>query len=168
MALGIGWAGILLLAPFVPWPRKLGRFGCLLLGLGLCALMGLAFGGHWGRGMFSEITAVACAVLLQFLVFALAVALSLAGWSVRRGFAHPRFLGWLLLWLILVWLALTIPCVAFSALGRGEALAGVLTIAGLASLGSFVVTLPFLALSAANPLYRERFRQLVLPPEPTS
>jgi hypothetical protein len=168
MALGFGWAGMLLVAPLAPWPRKLGRFGCLLLGLGLFALLGLAFAGHWGQGMFSEITAVACAVMLQFLVFALAAALSLAGWSVRRRFTNPGFLGWVLLWLIVVWLTLTIPCVAFSALGRGEALAGVLSIAGLASLGSFVVTLPFLALSAANPLYRERLRQLVLPPESTN
>ena len=142
--------------------------GSLLLGLGLFALLGLTFGGHWGQGMFSEITAVACAVMLQFLVFALAAALSLAGWSVRQRFATPGFLGWVLLWLILVWLALAIPCVALSALGRGEALAGVLAIAGLAFLLSFVVTLPFLALSAANPLYRERLRHLVLPPEPTS
>jgi hypothetical protein len=167
LALGFGWAGMLLLAPLAPWPRKLGRFGCLLLGLGLFALLGLAFGRHWGKGMFSEITDVVCAVLLQFLVFALAAALSLAGWSVRRRFANPGFLGWVLLWLILVWLTLTIPCVALSALGRGEALAGVLAIAGLASLVSFVVTLPFLALGAANPLYGQRLRQLVLPPEPT-
>ena len=151
-ALGFGWTGMLLLAPLAPWPRKLGRFGCLLLGLGPFALLGLAFGGHWGQGMFSELTAVACAVILQFLVFALAAALSLAGWSVRRRFSHPRFLGWVLLWLIVVWLALAIPCVALSALARGEALAGVLALAGLGSLVSFVVTLPFLALSAANPL----------------
>jgi len=168
MSLGFGWAGMLLLAPLAPWPHKLGRFGCLLLGLGPFALLGLAFGHHYGQGMFSEITDVVCAVLLQFLVFALAAALSLAGWSVRRRFATPGFLGWVLLWLILVWLTLTIPCVALSALGRGEALAGFLAIAGLASLVSFVVTLPFLALSAANPLYRERLRQLVVPPEPTS
>jgi hypothetical protein len=168
MALGFGWAGMLLLTPLAAWPRKLGRFGCLLLGLGLFALLGLAFGRRWGQGMFSEITAVACAVMLQLLVFALAAALSLAGWSARRRFTTPGFLGWVLLWLILVWLALTIPCVALSALGRGEALAGVLTVAGLASLVSFVVTLPFLVLSAANPLYRQRLRQLVVPPEPTN
>lgn len=168
LALGFGWAGMLLLAPFASWPRKLGRFGCLLLGLGLFALLGLAFGRDWGQGIFSEITDVVCAVLLQFLVFAMAAALSLAGWSVRQRFTAPGFLGWLLLWLILVWLALTIPCVALSALGRGEALAGVLAIAGLASLVSFVVTLLFLALGAANPLYRQRLRQIVMPPEPTS
>lgn len=167
LALGFGWAGMLLLAPLAPCPRKLGRFGCLLLGLGLFALLGLAFGRDWGKGMFSEITDVVCAVLLQFLVFALAAALSLAGWSVRRRFANSGFLGWVLVWLILVWLTLTIPCVALSALGRAEALAGVLAIAGLASLVSFVVTLPFLALGAANPLYRQRLRQLIVPTEPT-
>ena len=167
MALGFGWAGMLLLAPLAHYPRKLGRFGCLLLGLGLFALLGLAFGRDWGKGMFSEITDVVCAVLLQFLVFALAAALSLAGWSVRRRFANWGFLGWVLLWLILVWLTLTIPCAALSAPGRAEALAGVLAIAGLASLVSFVVTLPFLALGAANPLYRERLRQLVVPTDPT-
>jgi hypothetical protein len=70
--------------------------------------------------------------------------------------------------LIVVWLALIIPCVALSALGRGVALAGVLAIAGLGSLISFVVTLLFLTLGAANPLYRQRLRQIVVPPEPTS
>ena len=168
MALGFGWGGMLLLAPLAPWPRKLGRFGCLLLGLGVFALLGLALGRDWGQGMLGDLMGVVCAVMLQFLVFALAAALSLAGWSARRRFTTPGFLGWVLFWLIVVWLALIIPCVALSALGRGEALAGVLAIAGLDSLVSFVVTLLFLTLGAANPLYRQRLRQLVVPPEPTS
>ena len=66
MALGFGWAGTLLLAPLAPWPRQLGRFGCLLLGLGVFALLGLAFSGDWEHGMFSEILNVFCAVMLQF------------------------------------------------------------------------------------------------------
>ena len=168
MALGFGWAGMLLLAPSAPWLRKLGRFGCLLLGLGVFALLGLALSRDWGQGILSELMDVVCAVMLQFLIFALAAALSFAGWSARRRFTTPGFLGWVLLWLIVVWLALIIPCVALSALGRGVALAGVLAIAGLGSLVSFVVTLLFLTLGAANPLYRQRLRQLVVPPEPTN
>jgi len=166
MALGFGWAGTLLLAPLAPWPHKLGRFGCLLLGLGLFALLGLAFSGDWEQGMFNEILNVLCAVMLQFLVFALAAALSLAGWAVRRRFTLPGFLKWFLLWLIVIWLALIIPWVTLNSLGRGEALAGVFIMAGLCSLASFVVTLPFMALFAANPLYRQRLEQLVVPHEP--
>ena len=167
VALGLGWAGMLPLAPLAPWPRKLGRFGCLLLGLGVFALLGMAFSRDWEKGTFMEIIDIVCAVLLQFAVFALAAALSLAGWSVRRRLTIPGLLKWLFLWLILVWLALIIPCVTLNSLGRGEALAGVFVIAGLVSLVSFVVTLPFLALGAANPLYRQRLRQLVVPPEST-
>jgi len=132
------------------------------------ALLGLALSRDWGQGILSELMDVVCAVMLQFLIFALAAALSFAGWSARRRFTTPGFLGWVLLWLIVVWLALIIPCVALSALGRGEALAGVLAIAGLGSLVSFVVTLLFLTLGAANPLYRQRLRQLVVPTVPTS
>ena len=168
VALGLGWAGMLPLAPLAPWPRKLGRFGCLLLGLGVFALLGMAFSRDWEKGTFMEIIDIVCAVLLQFAVFALAAALSLAGWSVRRRFTIPGLLKWLFLWLILVWLALIIPCVTLNLLGRGEALAGLFIMAGLGSLASFVVTLFFMALVAANSLYRQRLRQLVVPPEPTS
>ena len=167
MALGFGWAGMLLLAPSAPWPRKLGRFAGLLLGLSVFALLGLAFGRDWGRGMFSELTDLACAVLLQFLVFGLAAALSFAGWFTRRRFTTPAFLGWSVLWLILVWLALAVPYAALNVLGGSEALVAVLALAGSASLVSFVVTLPFLVLAATNPLYRQRLQQLVVPPDLT-
>jgi hypothetical protein len=89
--------------------------------------------------------------------------LSFAGWFVRRRFTTPAFLGWIVLWLVLVWLALAAPCAALKVLGGSRALVAVLAVAGSASLGSFVVTLPFLVLAAANPLYRQRLQQLVLP-----
>ena len=166
MALGFGWAGLLLLATSAAWPRRLGRFGCLLFGLSIVALPGLAFSRNWGQGMFSDLTDLVSGVLLQFLVFGLAAALSLAGWSVRRRFTVPRLLGRCALWLIVVWLVLAIPCATLNALGRGEALPGVLVTVGMASLVSLVVALPFLALAAANSLYRQRLQQLVVPPEP--
>ena len=165
MALGFGWAGMLLLAPAAPWPRRLGRFAGLLLGLGVFALLGLAFGRDWGQGIFSELTDMACAVMLQFMVFGLAAALSFAGWFTRRRFTTPAFLGWTVLWLILVWLALAVPYAALNVLGGSQALVAVLAIAGSGSLISFVVTLPFLVLAAANPLYRQRLQQIVVPPD---
>jgi hypothetical protein len=164
--LGFGWTATLLLAPSAVWPRKLGRFGCLLLGLGGFALLGLALGRAWERGMSEELTAAVCAVMLQFVVFALAAALSLAGWSVRRRFTLPAFLGWVFLWLIVVWLALIIPCATLSSLGGASALPGLLAIAGGWSLASCLVTLAFLVLGAANPLYHQRLQQLVVPPGP--
>jgi hypothetical protein len=165
MALGFGWAGILLLVPSALGSVKLDRFGCLLLGLGVFALLGLAFSRDWERGMFMGIMGLICAVLLQFAVFALAAALSLAGWFARRRFNLPGLLKWFLLWLIAVWLVLIIPCVTLSALGRGEALVGVLILAGLGSLASLVASVPFLVLGTTNPLYRQRLQQLLVPPE---
>jgi hypothetical protein len=165
MALGFGWAATLLLAPWAPWPPKLGRWGSLLLILGVFALPGLAFGRNWGEGMFDEIMQLVCAVVLQFVVFALATAASFAGWSVRRRFTIPGFLGWLFLWLIVVWLILAIPCVILTSFGRGEVVTAVLIIAGCCSVGSLVVSLPFLALGTLNLTLRQRLQQVVMPPE---
>jgi hypothetical protein len=63
---------------------------------------------------------------------------------------------------------LIIPCVTLNSLGHEQVLSAVLAMAGVRSLGSFVVALPFMALVAANPLYRQRLQQLVVLPEPTS
>ena len=165
-AMGFGWAGTLLLAPWAPWPRKLGRFVCLLLGLGVFGLLGLALGHEWERGMFDGIQEIVCAVVLQFVVFALAAALSFAGWSARQRFSLPRLVGWFLFWLIVVWLALVIPCVTLTSFGGSELVVAVLILAGCCFLVSFVATLPFLLLGAVNHLYRKRLQQLVMPPQP--
>ena len=167
MALGFGWAATLLLAPWAPWPPKLGRWGSLLLVLGVFTLPGLALGHDWGQGMFDEIMALVCAVVLQFVVFALATAVSLAGWSVRRRFSIPKLVGWLFLWLIVVWVALAIPCVALTSFTNSEAMVAVLILVSGCSLGSFVVTLPFLVLGTVSSAVRHRFQQVMLPPEPS-
>ena len=166
MAVGFGWAATLLLAPWAPWPRKLGRWGGLLLVLGVFALAGLALGHDWGQGMFDEIMALVCAVVLQFVVFALATAVSFAGWSVRRRFSIPKLVGRLFLWLIVVWVALAIPCVALTSFSNSEVMVAVLILVACCSLGSFVVTLPFLVLGTVNATLRHRLQQVMLPPEP--
>jgi hypothetical protein len=165
-ALGFGWAAALLLAPWAPWPRKLGRWGSLLLSLGVFALLGLALGHNWGEEMFDGIMELVCAVVLQFVVFALATAASFAGWSARRRFTMLRLGGWLSLWLIVAWVALAIPSVILTAFGDGDMVVALLLVAGWCCLGSWVVTLPFLLLGAASPTVRQRLQQVMMPPEP--
>lgn len=168
MALGFGWAAMLLLAPWAPWPRDLGRFGWQLLVLGLFGLLGLALGRDWGNENFMDIMSIVYPVLLQFVVFALAAALSFAGWFVRGRFGIPVFLKWFCFWLIVVWLLLAVPCVALASFGGRQASVAVLTLAACCSLASFVAALPFLVLATVSPMFRRRFQQLAVPSEPRS
>jgi len=167
MAIGFGWAAALLLAPWVPRRQWLSRFGFMLAVFGAFGLLGLAFGRDCGQGMFDDLLQILCAVLLQFAVFALAAAVSLAGWFARQRFTLPGFLKWFVLWLIVVWAALATPCMILVSFGHQDTLNGLFVVTGFCSLGSFVASLPFLALSAASCLFRRRLRQLSAPPEPT-
>lgn len=167
MAMGFGWAATLLLAPGVPRRPRLSRLGFLLAVFGTFGLLELALGHDWGQGMFEDLMQMLCAVLLQFMVFALAAAVSLAGWCVRRRFTLPGFLQWFVLWLIVTWATLACPCVILVSLGHRDALTGLLGVAGFCALSSLVASLPFLALSAANSLFRQRLRQISVPAEPT-
>ncbi len=162
-ALAFGWTASLLLVPLALRPTKPARFPFLLLGLTVFSLLELALGYDWKEETFVD---VVCALALQFMVFGLAAALSLAGRSASRRFTIPRLLGWLVLWSLVVWLALAVPPVSLSLLGNREALYGISAAIGCCCLISLLMTLPFLALAAAVPRYRQRLEQLAVPPQP--
>ena len=111
---------------------------------------------------------------LSGLVFA--GALNLTGWISRRRFGGVRVSLRLLFWLCALW----VPATALIGLvgtlvygGRFEWLY-LFLVAGVLSLVSFVLLLPFLILSFTNAFYRERLRALLrlpaesVPPPPVS
>ncbi len=159
-ALAFGWAAMLLLVPTALGPQKLGPFAFLLVSLTASSLLALATGHGWQGEMFMDII---CAVALQFMAFGLAAALKLAGCSTARRFTFPRFCGWFAIWSILVWVALGIPMATLSLLGHSQALPGVLGIVACCCAICFGVSLPFLLLAAAVPIFRERLRATAVP-----
>jgi hypothetical protein len=137
----------------------------------LCVLFALA-----GFSAF-DFCAAHCASLgqaecLSFAVFlgvgtlTSAVALSLAGWLGRRRYRAWALYPWLLASLLVVWMAVALPffIVATASNGGIPWLEFFLPV-GCVAAGNFALLLPFLILSSACSLYRERLQQLLhVPP----
>lgn len=161
-ALALGWAAALLLGPSLSPQSHRGPFTYLLLTLGIFSLFSLAAGHDWSTETFMQFFV---AVALEFIVFAVAAALSLAGRSISRRFTAPRLIGWFALWSLVIWLALGIPLVTLTLLSGGEAMAGVAGVVGCCWCISFVVSSLFLLL-AVVPCHRQRLQALLQPPRP--
>ena len=119
-------------------------------------------GASWGEFWPYLAILLGCAGLI------VALALTLAGFCVRRRFGRWRFLLWLTAWVLLGWAATVPPLVLAisAAVGQGpdwtEAVLGMLVI----SLLTIGVLLPLVLLSFFQPFYRTRFRAWLNLPQP--
>jgi hypothetical protein len=109
-------------------------------------------------------------VLYAAWVIALAVAFALSRLCCRRLFGRPRFLGWLLLWVVIVVGGLFGLCGAISlASSPGSLLLPTALPALPLAITVYLVNLPFMVLLFASPFYRDRFcRLLRLPVTPAA
>jgi hypothetical protein len=167
VALVFGLAAVWLLATYLRRGyRLLTALGVLLVlgGAGSLELLpkqsqGL-FSGEWVVQVF----------ILGFGALASSVALLLAGWFCRRRFSPIKLYVLVLVSLPAVWLALTAPVflVALSTSGAPIAWAEFLLPVVAVTGANFALLLPFLILSSANSLFRERLKLIlhVQPPAP--
>ncbi len=161
-ALAFGWAAVLLLSGSNFWRTRSAHFGVLLLAVGAFSMLATAVGEEWRQEFMTDIV---CAVLLEFVVLALAAALNLAGRSTRPPLRVGRFLGWFALWSVLIWIVLALPPAILALLRNREELFGIAGTCGLGWLIVLGVSVPFLVLAAASRVHRERLGTVVMPPE---
>ena len=159
MASFLGLSVLWLLMPSVAsWPG-------FLRGLaGIVVVEALAVFMTWSRcASMSSDDGIAAVTAAAVLAAILALPLCLAGWKSRRRFGWGRFYLWLSIWMAAGW---SIFVVIFS-IATKEVAAGLAV--GLVVFGaSFVMLVPYLALSAANPFFGQRFKEFfgVEPPQP--
>jgi hypothetical protein len=174
-ALAFGVAAVWLLAPQLARRHRLLTFLCLAPTLAGFSFFSFLMKQDWGGGD----TAVALAMLVPLAigVFVVAVAILLAGLACRGRYRPLGLCLWIFLSLLALWLVILTPFFAFAMIVSGGQLPWqeffvvvlVLTAAGFGTL------FPFLVLSSANSLFRERLKLLlhlgretpppVLPPE---
>lgn len=160
VALAFGLAAVWLLSTYLRRGHRLATALCVALVLGGFGILCLgakqsvtASSGEW----------VLDVIVLGLGVLANVVALAVAGWLCRRHFDPVRLYLCFLVSLPILWLGLTIPffLVALSQAGGliawSEFLAPVAVVAGI----NFALLLPFLILSSANTLFRERLKGLL-------
>ena len=160
-SLAIGVAAVWLLAPQLARSHRLLTFLCLVPTLGIFSLFSFLMKQDWGGGG----TAVALAMLVPLAigVFVVAVAILLAGLACRGRYRPWGLYLWIFLSLLALWLVILTPFFAFAMIVSGGQLPWqeffvvvlVLTAAGFGTL------LPFLVLSSANSLFRERLKLLL-------
>jgi hypothetical protein len=164
-ALAFGMAATWLLSGYLRKSHRLITFFCILFTLAGFSL--LAFVARESADLL-EFQLVPFAIVLGVGVFISAVALSLGGWLCRRSY-HPFALGvWLFVSLFIVWLAVTGPFFIVALISSGGAIPWsefFVPVLGMAA-ANFVLLLPFLILSSANSLFRERLKFLLHVPSP--
>ena len=156
---GLVGAGGILPAVLASWPSK--ELGILEELVGSSAVIMLT--GHLGNG---DGFARAVGEFAVATSLAIAAALALAGLRCRRRYRPVVLCVWVLVLLLPAWLPVMMLWLIFDALSMGFTIdthqimawcQGVAPLVGL----SFTLLLPFLILSFANPLYRERLRNLL-------
>jgi hypothetical protein len=164
-ALAFGTAAIWLLSGYLRKSHRMVTFFCVLFALAGFSL--LAFVARESANLLDS-GLLPFAIVLGVGVLISAIALSLGGWLCRRSY-HPLALGvWLFVSLLVVWLVVTAPFFILALISSGgeiprsDFLVPVLGAAG----ANFVLLLPFLILSSANSLYRERLKFLLHVPPP--
>ena len=99
-----------------------------------------------------------------------AAALGLCGVICRRRYRPLSLYAWLLLVLVVLWLAIALPFFLIATISSGGGVEWSQFLVPVLAVGMFhfVVLAPFLILSSANPFYRERLKALlgVKPDEP--
>ena len=159
-ALAVGLAAVWLLSNYLRRKNRLLTFLSVLLALaGFSMVAGVARQG-WN---LLEVESLQIGIVLAVGVLASAVALNLAGLICRRRYNPNALYLWLLVLLIGVWLVITLPFFLIAMMAKAslvewsEFFIPVLSVATV----NFVTLLPFLILSSASPLFRERLRTLL-------
>ena len=174
-SLAIGVAAVWLLAPQLARSHRLLTFLCLAPTLGIFSLFSFLVRQDWTVDGASLVLVMLIPLAISVLVVALAI--FLAGLACRGRYRPLGLYLWIFLSLLALWLVILTPFFAFAMIVSGGQLPWqeffvvvlVLTAAG------FGMLLPFLVLSSANSLFRERLKLLlhlgretlppVLPPE---
>lgn len=106
------------------------------------------------------------AALLALASLAATLALTLAGFSVRRRFGRRRFLVWLTVWTALAWMVIASPLFTIGTVNGdiewGPALLAMLYVTA----SSLALLLPLLLLSFFQPFYRARLFGFLKAPQP--
>jgi hypothetical protein len=174
-SLAFGVAAVWLLAPQLARSHRLLTFLCLAPTLGIFSLFSFLVRQDWTVDGASLVLVMLIPLAISVLVVALAI--FLAGLACRGRYRPLGLYLWIFLSLLALWLVILTPFFAFAMIVSGGQLPWqeffvvvlVLTAAG------FGMLLPFLVLSSANSLFRERLKLLlhlgretpppVLPPE---
>lgn len=159
-ALGFGLAATWLLAPYLARSRRFRTSLCLLPTLALFSAFSYAAPANW-EGEAGE-TAMKLLALLVLVTLVLAAAILCCGWICRGRYGPLRLCLALFVSLLVVCFAVLSPLAVGEMLttrGGGE-LSGLFVCWLFGAAGSFVVLLPFVVLSAANSLFRERIKAL--------
>ena len=159
-ALGFGLAAVWLLATYLVQRYRVVTWLCILAALIGFSALTFAAKQSW------DPEALAGAVALLIVSFVLSLALTLASVFCRSRYRPIRLLMWLLIALLGMWTVLSAPFVVIGLILSHAGLSGsavlgvtmgVLITAGI----SGAIFLPFLVLSFANTLFRERLKQLL-------
>jgi hypothetical protein len=159
-ALVLGVAAVWLLAGYLRRSHRVVTFFCVLFALAGFSLLAFLF-KQSGNQLDFEL--LPFAILLGVGVFTSAFALSVAGWICRRRFRPAGLCVWLLVSLLVLWLAIAAPFFIFALVASGNQIPWsefLIPVLGMAA-GNFALLLPFLILSAAHPYYRERLKSLL-------
>jgi hypothetical protein len=160
-ALAFGIAAVWLLAPQLARRHRFVTFLCLVPTLGGFSLFSFLVRQDWTLDGASLVLVMLVPLALSVLVVALAI--FLAGLACRGRYRPLGLYLWIFLSLLALWLVILTPFFAFAMIVSGGQLPWqeffvvvlVLTAAG------FVTLFPFLVLSSANSLFRERLKTLL-------
>jgi hypothetical protein len=162
-ALGFGLAALWLVSGYLAWKHRMLAFLGILLALGGFSLLAFAVRQGWEN---TGPETLALGIALAVIVLVISVAVSLAGLGCRGRYGWLRLSLWLIAALVVIWQLATGP---FYVISHVPALV-IFGIVGMAAGITFGVLLPFLVLSFANRLYRERLKGLLhlggAPPPP--
>ena len=163
----VGLAAVWLLMPYLASGFRILMFlktVPVLAGFSLLAFVPTLLGRSPGWLDFRSVLAG----MLAFAGLAATLAFVLSGLSVRRRFGRVRIVLWLVLWLVLAWIAIAAPFALFSLLGSrpdlGEFLIAILVVSGI----MLALIIPFLLLAFFQPFYRSRFAAWLNLPQPAS
>jgi hypothetical protein len=159
-ALGFGLAAVWLLSSYLGWKHRLLAFLGILLAQEVFSMLAFAVRQGW-EGIGPETLVVG--ISLIGIVLVISVALTLAGWVCRGRYGWVRLSLWLLATVVVLCLLIYGPffIIGMIASGGNIPVLALLGIVGVMAGITFGVLLPFLVLSFANGLYRERLKELL-------
>lgn len=159
-ALVFGAAAVWLLSTYLRRSHRLVTFICVLFALAGFSL--LAFVSKQSTNWL-DLEWLPFAMVLGVGALTSAVALSIGGWICRRRFRPVGLCVWLLVSLLVLWVAISAPFFIFALIASGNQIPWseyFLLVFSVAA-GNFALLLPFLVLSSANPFFRERLKSLL-------
>ncbi|MBN1588283.1 MAG: hypothetical protein JW888_02085 [Pirellulales bacterium] len=167
-SIGIAWASVWLLAPWIRAKNRSWR--ALLCWVVMCVLGAVGYLGCYGFSFSGDTTGM-WAVFWMVATVPLVAGMTLSGYSCRQTGELPAFMLWLALWMPVVSLAGVFLFTIVMAVIREEPtfiLAGFgagMVIAAFVSVCLYALNLPAMLLARCSPLYGERFHSLFCPEE---